>query len=158
MRTIERTIDIPAPPATVWEVLSRTDDYGRWNPFVTRLDGAFAVGERLRVTLHAGRRTMTFRPRVVAHEPGRLLRWQGRLGVPGLFDGRHELRLEPTGTGTRFVHSERFTGLLVPVLSGTLADTEAGFVAMNEALREESLRRQDTGPSEAGRDDVPDDL
>lgn len=144
MKQIRSTIDIPAGPELVWQVLTDTGELARWNPFLTQLDGTLEVGERLQITVRPGDRTMSFRPRVVAVEPGRVLRWQGRLGVPGIFDGLHELRLEPIATGTRFVHSESFRGLLVPVLGRVLADTEQGFVAMNEALPGEVARRAGT--------------
>ncbi|QBX56082.1 SRPBCC domain-containing protein [Nocardioides seonyuensis] len=142
MKQITRTLDIPATPEAVWSVLADTDSYERWNPFVTKLSGRLAVGERLEVRIQPpGGRAMTFRPRVVTVEPGRALRWLGRLGVPGVFDGLHELRLEPTAAGTRFVHSETFRGLLVPLLGKTLAATADGFDAMNQALAEECARR-----------------
>src|SRR3954454_22540845 len=34
MRTIEHTVDIQAPAATVWQVLTDTDRYQDWNPFM----------------------------------------------------------------------------------------------------------------------------
>jgi hypothetical protein len=64
------------------------------------------------------------------------LRWLGRLLFPGVFDGEHSLRIEPLdGGGSRFVQSERFSGLLVGLAKGTLAKTEAGFENMNAALK-----------------------
>src|SRR3712207_9365469 len=124
MRTITHAIDIPATPATVWHVLTDTDRYAEWNPFMTELSGRLAVGEQLSVTIRPGRRSMTFRPTVLAIEDGRLIRWRGRPGVPGIFDGEHELRLEATSDGgTRFVQREAFTGLLVPVMRRVLDDT-----------------------------------
>jgi hypothetical protein len=54
----------------------------------------------------------------------------------GVFDGRHSFRLSPTEHGTRFEHREDFTGLLSFMMSGSRrAQTEAGFRAMNEALK-----------------------
>ena len=136
MRTIEHTVDIQAPPATVWQVLTDTDRYPDWNPFMPRLSGRLVRGERLTLTVRPGTRTMTFRPRVLAVEDGTLIRWRGRLGMSGLFDGEHELRVEPTADGgTRFVQRESFTGLLVPMMPRVLVDTAAGFAAMNTALR-----------------------
>ena len=80
---------------------------------------------------------MTFRPTVRAVEDGRELRWLGRFLVPGLFDGEHSFTLETLPGGrTRFVQSERFSGVLVGLLGRTLERTEAGFHAMNEALAE----------------------
>jgi hypothetical protein len=142
MRIIEHLVDIPASPATVWQVLTETDQYPEWNPFMTELSGRLAVGQRLTVTIRPGRRSMTFRPTVLAIEDGRLIRWRGRAGVPGIFDGEHELRLEATPDGgTRFVQREAFTGLLVPLLRRVLDDTETGFADMNAALRNRATSR-----------------
>jgi hypothetical protein len=147
MRTIEHTIDIQAPPARVWQLLTDTDRYQDWNPFIPRLSGRLAPGERLTLTVRPGRRTMTFRPSVLAVEEGRLLRWRGRLGLPGLFDGEHEFRLEPIPDGgTRFIQRETFTGLLVPLMPGVLVDTATGFAAMNTALRDRATSR--TAPAD----------
>jgi hypothetical protein len=140
MRTIEHTIDIPAPISEVWNVLTATDKYAQWNPFMTRLDGVLKTGSRLAVTIRAGKRSMTFRPVVVAFEPDRLIRWQGRLGIRGIFDGEHELQLESTPDGaTRFTQAEKFSGLLIPLMRGTLHDTERGFAAMNQALKDRTM-------------------
>ncbi len=79
---------------------------------------------------------MTFRPTVTEVEPGRVFEWLGRLGVRGLFDGRHRFELQPTDTGTRFVQSEEFTGVLVRFLRKMLdTQTVEGFHAMNSALK-----------------------
>jgi hypothetical protein len=107
-----------------------------------RLSGRLAPGERLTLTVRPGSRTMTFRPTVLAVEDGELIRWRGRLGVPGLLDGEHELCLEPIPDGgTRFVQRETFTGLLVPVMPRVLDDTATGFAAMNTALRDRAVTR-----------------
>ena len=119
----------------MWRLLTDTKAYEQWNPFMTRVDGVLAQGERLTVTIRPGTRTMTFRPTILAVEPERLIRWQGRLGVRGIFDGDHELRLRPTPAGgSRFAQRETFGGILVPFLRGMLDDTASGFAAMNNAL------------------------
>jgi hypothetical protein len=142
MRIIEHTVDIQAPAATVWQMVTDTDRYADWNPFMPRLSGRLAPGERLTLTVRPGTRTMTFRPTVLAFEDGTLIRWRGRLGMPGLFDGEHELRLEPSSDGgTRFVQRETFTGLLVPMMPRVLDDTATGFAAMNTALRDRAVAR-----------------
>ena len=136
MRKLEHSTDIQAPAATVWQVLTTTEQYEQWNPFIPCLSGVLRVGQRLRVTIRAGRRTMTFRPVVGALEDGALIRWQGRLGLPGIFDGEHELRIEATGPGTsRFTQRETFRGVLVPLMRRLLDDTDTGFAAMNTALK-----------------------
>ena len=142
MRTIEHAVDIQAPAAAVWHILTDTDKYEDWNPFMPRLSGRLARGERLTLTVRPGKRTMTFRPTVLAFQDGTLIRWRGRLGMTGLFDGEHELRLEPIPDGgTRFVQRETFTGLLVPMMPRVLDDTATGFAAMNTALRDRAASR-----------------
>ncbi len=136
MRRIETAIDIAASPAAVWGVLIDFAAYPDWNPFIRRLQGEARVGARLEVTVQPpGGRAMTFKPTVLAVEANRELRWLGRALMPGLFDGEHVFRLEQTASGCRFHHGETFNGLLVPLFAGTLAGTELGFQAMNEALK-----------------------
>ena len=81
---------------------------------------------------------MTFKPVVLAAEPGRELRRRGKFLMPGLFDGEHFFSIEDIGEGRpRMVQGEKFTGLLVPVLAptGIYRNTEAGFREMNETLK-----------------------
>ena len=135
MKRIETAIDIAAPPSAVWGVLIDFAAYPDWNPFIRRLQGEAKAGARLDVTVQPpGGRAMTFKPTVLSVEPDRELRWLGRVLMPGLFDGEHGFRIEPTASGCRFHHGETFTGLLVPLFAGMLASTERGFQAMNEAL------------------------
>lgn len=137
MRTIRTTIDIDAAPEVAWQVLTDFDAHARWNPFMPHLAGEATVGTRLTVELAPpGRRPMTFRPTVTAVEPGRLLEWLGRLGLPGVFDGRHRFEIEPRPGGTtRFTQSETFRGLLVPLLWRSISGpTTAGFEQLDRAF------------------------
>jgi hypothetical protein len=103
------------------------------------------------VTIRAGRRTVKFRPIIQALEDGTLLRWRGRLGLPGLFDGEHELRVEATGPGTsRFTQRETFRGVLVPMMPRVLDDTDTGFAAMNAALKARATSRVARAAATAG--------
>jgi hypothetical protein len=146
---LRHEIEIDAPPAVVWSVLTDTANYPDWNPFVRRLEGTLAEGERLEVEIAPpGGKAMTFRPTVLAARPGRELRWLGRLLLPGLFDGEHAFTLEPLPDGrTRFVQSERFRGILVRPLRRTLAKTRLGFERMDEALKAEAEARADVRAS-----------
>ena len=65
------------------------------------------------------------------------LRWRGNLGIPGLFDGEHSFVLEAIDARrSRLIHSERFSGLLIPIFSWLAAkQTERAFEAMNMALK-----------------------
>jgi hypothetical protein len=137
VQVLHSEIEIDAPPERVWQVLTDFDAYPEWNPFIRSIEGDPEVGSRLRVRIEPpGSRGMTFKPTVQAAEPARELRWLGRLFVPGLMDGEHRLALEPLDGGrSRFIQSERFSGVLVGLLGRMLAATEQGFKQMNEALK-----------------------
>ena len=134
---LESEIEIEAPPSIVWAALTDLDSYRDWNPFVVSSEGTIAVGQKLRNRLQSpGGRAMTFRPRVTAVEPESTFEWLGRLGLPGLFDGRHRFELAATSTGTRLTQTEDFSGLLVRLMRGSLdSQTHDGFEAMNAALK-----------------------
>lgn len=130
-------IDIEAPPAVVWSVLTDLDGYAEWNPFVVSSQGSVAVGEKLTNRMQPpGGKAMTFRPKVTEVEPERVFEWLGRLGFPGVFDGRHRFEIEPTSTGSRLTQSEKFNGVLVRFMKKSLdTKTLQGFEAMNTALK-----------------------
>jgi hypothetical protein len=138
MRILRREIEIDAPSSRVWQVVSDFESYPDWNPFIRSISGRRERGAKLEVRIAPpGGRPMTFRPKVQSLEEGRELRWLGRLLVPGLFDGEHRLLVEPLDPNrSRFVQSERFSGLLVGLLRGVLERTEAGFEQMNRALKQ----------------------
>ena len=119
-------------------MLADLSAYGEWNPFIKKIAGEPRTGTKLEVRMEPeGERAMTFRPTVLTVEPGRELRWLGHLLVPGIFDGEHRWLIEEIEPGrVRFTQSERFGGILVPLLWKKLRDggTAQGFRAMNEAL------------------------
>ena len=135
---LHTTVDIDATPETVWNILTDLDQYPEWNPFIVESRGDVAVGNKLvnRMQPPGGKAT-TFKPTITAVDPARTFEWLGRLGVPGVIDGRHRFELEPTPSGgTRVVHTEHFNGVLVRLLRKTLdTQTHAGFEAMNTALK-----------------------
>jgi hypothetical protein len=138
MRTIERWIDINAPAKRVWNVLTQFDAYPNWNPFIVSIQGVLRVGTKLRVRIKPpGRSGMTFRPTILALIPQQNLTWLGRLTLPGLLDGEHQFQIEDHGETCRFRQSERFSGILVPLLSAGLFDAiRRGFEETNVALKQ----------------------
>ena len=148
MRSIETRLEIDAPAAEVWSVLMDFQSYPGWNPMIVEITGAPQVGSRLkiRIAMKNGRR-MTFRPEVVDYVEGRRFAWLGKLGVRGLFDGRHSFAVEDGGAASTLIHGEEFRGLLPPLLGKVLADTRDSIAAMNEALAREVARRRERRPT-----------
>ncbi len=145
MREITTSIEIGAPPESVWKVLMGFARFPDWNPYLTRIEGVAATDEKLEVRLEPpGAKAMTFRPTVLRVEEGREFRWLGHLLVPGVFDGEHIFELTDLGGRTRFVQREEFRGFLAPLMLRAVGEsTERGFVAMNEALRDRVEGRGD---------------
>ncbi|HMD55945.1 MAG TPA: SRPBCC domain-containing protein [Solirubrobacteraceae bacterium] len=114
------------------------------------IEGTPQVGNKLQVHLTAANgRGVTFKPKVLAATSGRELRWLGRFGLGGLFDGEHFFVLNANADGsTRLTHGEKFSGIFVAAMKGTRQSTDAGFVAFNTALKErvEAARSRGASP------------
>ena len=143
MYELRTEIEIDAPPAKVWEILTDASQIDKWNPFIHELKGELAPGQKLEVVLGTpGKSRMTFKPEVLVFDRDKEFRWVGKLFFKGLFDGEHIFELEANGEKTRFVHREEFTGLLVPLFKKMLEqDTRPGFELMNQALKERAERK-----------------
>lgn len=145
MKAVSATIQIAAPPMAVWAVLTDLSRYPEWNPLIRAAAGEIAVGNRIKLrAVQPGGRLMTIRPRILVAEPGAELRWVASL--PGIISGEHSFRLRPGSDGsgsdgTELVQSETYRGLLVPVAGKLLASNEAGFQALNEAIRKRAEYR-----------------
>lgn len=137
MKKIETNILIEASPDQIWTVLGDFEKYPNWNPFIPFISGSKSVGQTLEVRIQPpGGSGMTFRPKLLQFDPGKEFRWKGQLLFPGIFDGEHYFILEKKAENqTLLTHGELFSGLLVGLLGGMLAKTEAGFLLMNEALK-----------------------
>src|SRR5262249_35094800 len=89
----------------------------------------------LRMTPANGR-AMTFRPKVLAAQPGVLLRWIGRLVVPGVFDGTHQFALDDLGGPPPPPQSQTLPGRRGPLTRDAITGTEESFRALNQALKQ----------------------
>jgi len=138
MKKLTTEITIDAPPSVVWETLTDFAKFPAWNPFVVAIEGNIEVGSRLRTSIQPpDSKTSTFKPTVTAVVENEYLEWLGHLGISGLFDGRHQFKLEAVDNGTRFIQSEEFTGVLAPLVMRMIgAKTQAGFAAMNQAFKD----------------------
>ncbi len=137
-KELRSEIVIDASSERVWSILTDLARFPEWNPFIRSASGRIKVNEKLIVTMHPpGGRTTTFKPSVLKVEPNRELRWLGRVGIPGLFDGLHVFELQSLGKARmRFVQREQFGGILLPFFTGMLRnETARGFDQMNDALK-----------------------
>lgn len=136
--TVLRTsIEVDATPDQVWTVLTDRASYPEWNPFIVSSTGDLTTGAKITNVLRdtTGAET-TFTPKLLAVEPGRELRWIGKVGFGGIFDGEHSFRIEALPGGrSRLIQQETFRGAAVPVAAGWLnGKIKPQFTAMNQAL------------------------
>jgi uncharacterized protein YndB with AHSA1/START domain len=103
----KRSIEIAAPPETVWDVLTRFDDWPQWNPQVKSMsfEGPLAAGSEFRWRAGPGTIVSTLE-RV---DPPRFVRWRGRtMSIRAI----HEWRLEPRNSGTFVETEETYSGVV----------------------------------------------
>ena len=138
MRELRTEIDIDAPAEAVWSALMDFENYGAWNPFVREISGEPIPGNKLKVFIKPeGGSGMKLAPEVVTINENKVFAWKGKLGISGIFDGKHEFIIESKiDNSVRFIHREKFSGILVPILWPMLEkNTRRGFEDMNKALK-----------------------
>jgi uncharacterized protein YndB with AHSA1/START domain len=130
-------INIRATPEKIWRLLTDAAGLPRWNTTVTSVDGTIALGERLalRVPLAPGR---TFKPKVAVFDPGKTMVWQE--GNP-MFKGVRTFTLASRADGsTDFAMTEVYTGLMLPMIAGSLPDFGPAFDTYAADLKREAER------------------
>ena len=138
-KEIKTTIQINASPEKVWSILTNFENYPKCNPFIKSIKGNVKVGNKITARIEPpGAKGMTFKPRILAYETNKELKWLGNLWFSGLFDGEHIFELIDNGNGTTtFIQREKFKGLLVPMFKKMLdINSLNGFDNMNKKLKE----------------------
>jgi hypothetical protein len=132
-------LNISAPAATIWTLLTDANGFPRWNSTVTSVEGQIREGERLR--LHVPGTDRTFTPRVSGIVPSERMTWTG--GFSPVFKGVRTFELRPCDDGsTEFVMEERFSGLMLPFVKGSMPDFGPVFERYANDLKHEAERTQ----------------
>lgn len=146
--TCRVTLNVRADAETVWALLTDAEDFPRWNPTITRIEGRIAEGSRLR--LHVPGTTRTFAPKVSSVAYARRMVWSD--GVAPLFKGIRTFTLEPRDDdSTEFVMEERFSGMVFALVKAKMPDFRPIFEAFAMALGQaaESQVRKDEAMAES---------
>jgi hypothetical protein len=131
--------NIEASADRIWALLTDADGFPRWNSTVTSVAGPIELGRTLALKVPAapGR---TFKPRVTAFEPRRSMVWSD--GMAPFFQGVRTFTLAPrTGGTTDFTMNEVFTGVMLPMIRGSLPDFAPVFEAYAADLKREAESR-----------------
>jgi hypothetical protein len=139
---IRTEIEIDAPAAKVWQVLTNFSDYGSWNPVITSINGVPEVGTTINFKIQAAPGIEIPIPMceiLTASAATGELRWKGP-AIPlasDILSGEHYFIVQEINANqVRFLHGEDFTGLasglLKPLLEQRLHDS---YSEMNRALK-----------------------
>jgi len=123
---------IEAPPQKVWAFLTDAKRFPEWNSTVTSIEGDIALGQKLalKVPLDPKR---TFRPKVTKFAPNEGMEWSD--GFAPMFKGVRTFTLSAKGGGTEFAMAEVFSGLMLPMIKGSLPDFGPAFEAYAADLK-----------------------
>jgi hypothetical protein len=110
---------IRASPDRVWSLLTDAAGFPRWNSTVTRIGGTITLGEKLQIEVPAapGR---TFKPKVTVFEPRARMVWSD--GAAPMFKGVRTFTVAAASGGTKFSMEEVFSGVMLPLIAGSLPD------------------------------------
>jgi hypothetical protein len=113
------SINIHAAAEKIWLLLTNAADFPRWNSTVTSLKGSIAQGQKLELRVPISDRT--FSPKVTEVVTATRMVW--RDGMAPMFAGERTFTLRPRPDGTTdFEMVEIFTGLMLPMIKGSLPD------------------------------------
>ena len=132
---------IRSAPERIWGLLTNAADFPRWNSTVTRIEGRIAAGEKiaLKAKIAADR---VFNLRVTEVVPNRSMVW--RDGAAPMFTGVRTFTLAPAADGaTTFAMAEVYSGLMLPMISGSLPDFRQTFEQYFADLKNEAERTAD---------------
>ena len=119
------SIDIEARPEKIWSLLTDAANFPRWNSTVTSVDGQIALGQKIRVRVPLAPKRV-FKLEVSAFEPGKRMVWSD--GAAPMFKGVRTFTLAPRDGGTiNFSMVEVFSGLMLPMIAGSLPDFAPSF-------------------------------
>ena len=135
--TCRVALDINAPAGRIWSLLTDADNFPRWNSTVTSVEGQIREGGRLRLRVPGTDRT--FNPTVSDVVPDTHMTWTG--GFFPVFKGVRTFELKPCDDGsTEFAMEERFSGLMLPFVRGSMPDLGPVFERYANDLKREAER------------------
>jgi len=124
---------IQASADTIWTLLTDAAKFPSWNSTVTSLEGNIAEGETLKLKVPTSPERL-FKPKVSHVEKGRSMIWSD--GMAPMFKGVRTFTLTPNADGsTEFSMTERFSGIMLPMIKGSLPDFAPVFEAYAADLK-----------------------
>ena len=124
---------INASPTRIWSILCDPPALIAANTGIIRLDGVPSKGAKLKLFSEVDPKR-GFSLNVTEFIVERRMIWSG--GMPfGLFKGERCFTLTPTKGGTEFYMREEFSGLILPLIWGSMPDLDPSFIKFANGLK-----------------------
>lgn len=136
---IRTEIDIAAPPEKVWELITDIDAWQQWSPIINASKGVAAEGYTLSITMVGkdGADGPKYFPTIKHFDKPKYFHWQAVMITGAIMTNDKVFELEATPTGTRLIHKELFTGMMVPIFCNKFDENVPPMLnSMNVALKE----------------------
>ncbi|MEC4674417.1 MAG: SRPBCC domain-containing protein [Nitrospirota bacterium] len=146
MREIRTEIEIAAPLKKVWKILTDFDNWKEWNPIVIQVSGAASLGSKLSVSMRGkdGKDGPKYMPIITIFEEPKSFRWRATMMAGFIFTNDKVFELEETVSGTRFIHKELFSGMMVPLMWCNMNEGVPPMLqSMNDALKTKAEKSSD---------------
>ena len=134
MKSFSTSTIINASPETIWKILIDASDWPKWNSTVIKVEGKIALGEKITVFAKVNP-NRAFPLTVTEFVPKERMVWSG--GMPlGLFKGERTYTLSQKSDGSvEFTMQEIFSGLMAPLITGSIPDLQPSFEEFAAALK-----------------------
>ena len=137
-------VEIEAPAAVVWHVLTDFRAYAEWNPFIVEAEGELKVGATISTTVNfPGNREQRLRRRVLRLESQVELRWTTTQLVRMLaYDEQFFVLHTTEENNVRLSIGQNISGVLAPRTPAELSKLSRSLNLLNQAIkrRAESLK------------------
>jgi uncharacterized protein YndB with AHSA1/START domain len=128
-------INIKAKPERVWALMTNAADFPRWNSTVKSIEGRIASGQTIKLIATISP-TRTFNLKVIEFVPEKRMVWSDG---NAMFKGVRTYTTTPKADGsTDFTMAEVYTGLMLPMIVGSLPDFGPAFEQYLSDLKREA--------------------
>lgn len=129
------SVAIQAPPERVWHLLTNAADFPRWNSTIKSITGTIAAGQKIALQA-AIAPDRTFNLLVSEFATNQRMVW--RDGTAPMFTGVRTFSLSPRAGGVEFHMAEVYSGIMLPMIAGSLPDFRPAFEQYARDLKREA--------------------
>jgi hypothetical protein len=131
-------INIKTKPERVWALMTNAADFPRWNSTVKSIEGRIASGQTIKLIANISP-TRTFNLKIIEFIPEKMMVWSDG---NAMFKGVRTYTTTPKADGsTDFTMSEVYTGLMLPMIAGSLPDFRPAFEQYLSDLKKEAEKK-----------------